>query len=275
MNSELDRMIRSYGQELEWAQRRQPARPRFPVRRVVLAGALAGLAGGIAVAVLPDEGPVGVLAKAQAAITIGDKIEHTRVETYSYSGSEPKHPKIEMIETWSRASPPVSRELMQGPDGFDARAEDGMQTVYFPAQAKVFRNQPIPAANMTNTVDQIRRRLRDGTMHPAGSVLVDGRKLLRLARSVSETSIVQRGDAYSKFEKVTQTTDYQYDVDPRSYTPVRLRIRIRSSWPGSSRHVAPGLVVVMRFRLYELLPPTPRNLKQLEIRVPAGTKVVG
>ncbi len=276
MNSELDRMIGSYGQQLARAQRRQPARRRFPVRRVAIVGAVAGLAVGIGVAVLPDEGPVDVLAKAQAAITMGDKIEHYVLvqSQYHLDGTPERYgdgrPVVFTQEVWRRERPEMLRILRPGRHAMDQASDsDRNESFYYVPGSKTVLRERSAFSGTPNQIDMIRDDLRTGRLHVAGPAVVDGRNVIRL---VGQSKATASGLSNGKVYKFVQKSQYRYDVDPVTYVPVQLWTKTRSV--SASRAWSFAGITVQKFKRYEMLPPTSRNLEQLHVQAPHGTRVV-
>lgn len=273
--------IERYYEEFEsrYAAVARPAeRPvhRFPVRRVALVGAVAGLALGVAVAVLPgsDRGisTASAIEKAKAALSTEDAIVHIVAVTRqpldgklvtlrgeTWLASDAARFSLDGEETAVRWYPrETSRDgkIRVRNDQFDP--ETNTHSFYW---TRLDRDNWLFQADPTSAV---RRLLASGKVTDEGVVNLNGREARKLVHRVAPTPPKQTGPNSG----IGSTPGFvvEYYVDSESFAPVRTR----SSYgdPASNQWI------VTDFPRFERLPLTARNRKLLQLKVPAGAKTV-
>lgn len=276
MNDELDQMIRRYGDELGRAQRQQAPARGFAARRgrILAVGAAAGVALAVGIALAPGgSGQLDPLERAQAALGTSSDIQHYRYLSYALIGAERKKTPVSDGEFWSTEQPERSRMAFSQPDIPHAEMAyaDGVETNYDAQRKTLVRTTGVthPQGSVGDQIAQIRKQLADGELHPAGTAMVRGRQVLRL---VGKKTTAEKGFDMSDPPKpsvLRQTFELQYDVDPKTYAPVRIQTTERHP----PFHDNGPVVEIFDFLFYEKLPPTDENLKLLEIQPAPGTTV--
>ncbi len=271
MNDPIERYYDQFETRYESAMRRSGGSKRRPVVRFAIAGAVTALAVGVGITVIPSDGKVDVIEEAQAALAVGDKIEHYKVTTRSYSwAGTPKN--VEREEFWRRNRPYAVRVLRLGRDASDQSADAAEnKSFFYLSGAKTAFWYTGAFSGIPNQVDWIRDGLKRGILRPGGTAVLDGRKVLRLVGEYRNT-FRAGNEGSTKSHKVTQTSWYRFDLDPDTYAPLRLWTKLRSE--SSDRGDNYRDISIQRFALYEQLQPTANNLKQLRVQLPPGTRVV-
>jgi len=274
MTDEFDRYFNDFGRDLRQADATQA--PRRPAARMRLAvvGVAAGLAVAAVIALLPGGGGLDPVARAQAALALDGKIVHYAYSVHTLVGPERKSDPPASMELW-QATDPLRVRMATNSNGSvsEFAYADGVNSSYDPKRRTLNRMTNVPESaaepGAQDQVAMIRKQLASGVLHEAGTATVRGRTVVRL---VGREVVKTHGWWMSMPPKrmvMVQTTELQYDVDPKTYAPVRLRTIERHPPFG-----APGPVITtFDFAFYETLPATAENLRQLRIQPAPGTTV--
>lgn len=266
MNDELDTMIRRYGDELGRAERRTTSRQRLPLRRIAIGGAVAGLALGVGVAVLPGgggtkSGSAYAVERVKQVLDPNGSIVHYRLvdrpAAPSGSGDQAALSSGTVTDVWfvSRSQSRVRLTVKPPQDAkgerpftIDTSTGDGKVRTWASAD-RVIRQTPaakmprLDSSLSDDPVAQVRTFLDDGRMVDAGEVNRDGRRLRKLQTSAA---------AERQFGRMVML------VDAETFEPVELEL----------------LGIVSDVRDYERIPLNEANLTLLDIDAPAGVPVV-
>jgi len=280
MNDPIERYYEEF--ETRYAAVARPAaRPvhRFPVRRVAIVGAVAALAVGIAVAVLPGTGPGGSTAyaveRAKAVLSTDNAVLHiVSVTTQPLGGKQEKL----RGEQWH--GPGALRYSVEGESvdredtavRWDPResSADGKLRVrsdsYEPATNThtfyVTRLERDSALFRMDPTSAMRRLLASGRVTDEGIVDLNGRQARKLVAQKAPTSPKQTGPNSGIASKPGSVAEYY--IDPKTYVPIRIRWSVGD--PVNNQWVVDDVVQ------FERLPLTAQNRKLLRITIPAGAK---
>jgi hypothetical protein len=274
----------------ELARQHAPVRsPRGPRRIRLVAGFTAVAASATAVALfvgIGTGGRVDPVARAEAALSASDEIIHIVTSTRSGPGNDLGASTT--AEQWSTVrplrwrivkdvpaptSPGADREedqhgLISGPVQY-AYANGTLQ---FYAQRRgtldvtsglrgtgLAARVPGPegAPNLGEPLTEIRSALSSGRLHADGKGTVDGRPVERLSGTIP---VDPDRDGP---EGIAHPTGLEYDVDPSTFAPVRIRVQTRL---GVAQPGDPPIVTEIRFSSFERLPVTAKNERLLAIR---------
>lgn len=222
----------------------RPRRRRLVVRLAAVGLAVAAVGFG-ALSLLPGDGPSAVERATAALNPSGDAILHTVVV-----GIRSDDAGSPITETWVRTSPPYDQRyvMRSGRAGREGASRDGSPEHYDPMTNTIYtvpREAQTPSVSRTprvkryvegdvSVLDDIRALLASGDARDVDRVTIGGRDGIRIAFAGTKTTFV---------------------VDGETYVP------IESSSVGDD-----GSVATIRFRTYELLPPTKENLALLSLR---------
>lgn len=255
--TELERLFDDFGAALRDA--------RAPRRRTRALLVRAGVALALLALALPAKTRhLDVVAQARAALVSDGRIVHL---VYAVEGGGPTG----RAEQWSRARPPAWRivttfspnRVGDGRGVITGAVEfgySGGREAFFAHRRNtlsITTHVPGPAAEVTplgeDPVASLRAMLARGALHDEGAARRDGRAVRRL---VGTTETPGPRGLRRKVE---------YDVDARTFTPVRSVV----TWRGS-----PGepFVIATRFLRYESLPDTVANRRLLRIAVRRDTR---
>ena len=277
MNDPIERYYDQFETRYESAMRRSGGSKRRLVIRFAIAGAVAALAVGVGVTVIPSDGKVDVIEEAQAALTVGDKIEHYKFMHYQYNADgtpdrfDDGEPIVVGQEVWRRERPAAVRLLETGRYTSDQASTENESWYYDGGKTVRHASHPFQAGN--ESIDGIRDGLASGRLREAGTAVIDGRKVLRLVGSEESPYPIRLATSGGRvYEKQKQSFQFRYYVDAVTYAPVKLwtKTRIVSDVVAHSGKS----ITVDKYLLYEQLQPTANNLKLLRVQTPPGTKVI-
>lgn len=273
------------------AGRRRPLRPLFAITglsAIVLAVALAVGIGG------PTR--LDVVAEARAALAPHDGILHTLVieRSASFEGGRriSETPGVQdhtRVEQWTMTRPPrwrtvftripkqttAARRLAREGDfaplevaygggtysSWDHGSRVARRTTGYSDKGQVAKPIGIAFSSVPRSIDGVRRMLERGQLEDAGTATLGGRPVRQLR---------QRGDAARR----RATTELF--VDPTTFTPVRITTRFQ---PFVRQAKVPARIrssevrTVVDFVIYERLPDSPEQRRNLQITPPPEVRV--
>jgi len=266
VSDELDQMIRSYGDELGRAQRLEHPRRGLPVRRIALAGAVAGLALGIGVAVLPGSDPGDAVAQAKDVLTPDNQIIHVITEqrvnipgnrlvtkSESWIAENRERTVTGDLEFASVLHPGKRRTVKIG--DHRVRAITGRFDQYNRKtnQYRYYLGFSLPGMETPrDPVAEVRKLLAAGQLEDAGTTTVNGREVRRLISNPEQHTTTIVGG------RTLQVPSFpaEYRVDAKTFAPIEFRVAEETRV----------------YKLFERLPRNAETEKLLRIDVPADAQ---